>query len=61
MITNKQSGFRPGDSTTNQLIDLVNEICKSFDHRNYYETRSIFLDISTCGMKDSCSNYSKME
>ena len=24
LITKNQSGFRPGDSTTNQLIDLVN-------------------------------------
>ena len=45
LITNKQSGFRPGDSTTNQLIDLVNEIFKSFDHRNSYENLAIFLYI----------------
>jgi hypothetical protein len=26
LITKNQSGFRPGDSTTNQLLYLVNEI-----------------------------------
>ena len=37
LITKKQSGFRSGDSTTNQLTDLVNEIHASFDNRNTYE------------------------
>ena len=30
LITRNQSGFRPGDSTTNQLIDLVDEISSGF-------------------------------
>ena len=46
LITMNQSGFRSGDSTTNQLIDLVNVIHKSFDSRGSYEVRSVFLDIS---------------
>ena len=46
LITNNQSGFRSGDSTTNQLIARVNEIHKSFDNRSSYEVRSVFLDIS---------------
>ena len=46
LITKNQSGFRAGDSTTNQLIELVNEIQKSFDDRCSYEVRSVFLDIS---------------
>ena len=46
LITKKQSGFHPGYLTTNQLIDLVNEIHKSFHHKNLYEIRTIFLDIS---------------
>ena len=33
LITEKQSGFRPGDSTTNQLIYLVNEIHCSFEKK----------------------------
>ena len=31
LINKNQSGFRPGDSTTNQLIDLVNDIHRAFD------------------------------
>ena len=46
LITNNQSGFRSGASTTNQLIELVNEIHMSFDQHNSYEVRSVFLDIS---------------
>ena len=46
LITKNQSGFRSGDSTTNQLIELVNVIHKSFDKRGSYEVRSVFLDIS---------------
>ena len=33
LITKNQSGFRPGDSTTNQLIDLVDEIHQAFDSK----------------------------
>ena len=40
LITNNRSGFRPQDSTVNQLIHLINDIHKSF------ETRAVFLDIS---------------
>ena len=46
LITKNQSGFRPGDSTVNQLIDLVNEIHLSFDNRKSLEVRAVFLDIS---------------
>ena len=46
LITKNQSGFRPGDSTINQMIALVNEIHKSFDHRDSQEVRAVFLDIS---------------
>ena len=42
----KESGFRPGDSTTNQLIDLVNDIHRAFDSTKSFEVRAIFLDIS---------------
>ena len=45
--TNKnQSGFRSGDSTTNQLIDLVNDSHRAFDSTKSLEVRAIFLDIS---------------
>ena len=46
LISKNQSGFRPGDSTVNQLVDFVNEIHKSFDKYESLETRAVFLDIS---------------
>ena len=45
-ITNNQSGFRPGDSTTNQLIELVNDTRHALGNTKSLEVRSIFLDIS---------------
>ena len=46
LITKNQSGFRPGDSTTNQLLYLVDEIQQAFDSPESLEVRAIFLDIS---------------
>ena len=46
LITKNQSGFRPGDSTTNQLIDLVDEIHQAFDSKKPLEVRAVFPDIS---------------
>ena len=46
LITNNQSGFRPGDSTTNQLLYLIDEIHQAFDCTESFEVRSVFLDIS---------------
>ena len=46
LITKNQSGFRPGDSTTNQLLYLINEIHEAFEHPNSLEVRAVFLDIS---------------
>ena len=46
LITKNQSEFRPGDSTTNQLIDLVDEIRQAFDSTKSLEVRAVFLDIS---------------
>ena len=37
-----QSGFRPGHSTTFQLIDIFHHICQSFDEKSFM----IFCDIS---------------
>ena len=39
-----QSGFRPGHSTTYQLIDIFHHICQSFDAKQH--SRMIFCDIS---------------
>ena len=33
LVTKKQSGFRPGDSCSNQLLDFVDTIHKSFDEK----------------------------
>ena len=46
LITKNQSGFRPGDSTTNQLLYLVNEIHQAFEDQKFLEVRAVFLDIS---------------
>ena len=46
LITKHQSGFRPGDSTTNQLLFLVNEIHECFEDKKSIEVRAVFLDIS---------------
>ena len=42
LITTNQSG----DSTTNQLLYLVDEIHQAFDNTESYEVRAAFLDIS---------------
>ena len=44
LISKHQSGFRPGDSTINQLLAITDEIYQSFE--NNAETRAAFLDIS---------------
>ena len=64
LITKNQSGFRPGDSTIYQLIDLVNDVHMSFGDKKSLEVRAIFLDIPRhlikFGTKVSCSNENKM-
>ena len=39
-----QSGFVPGDSSVNQLVDIYNTFCKALD--NGLEVRAVFCDIS---------------
>ena len=46
LSTVNQSGFRPGNSTTNQLLFLVNEIHEAFENPKCLEIRAVFLDIS---------------
>ena len=46
LITKIQSGFHPGDSTTNQLLYLLDEINQAFDNIKFFEVRTVFLDIS---------------
>ena len=45
-ITKHQSGFRPGDSCTNQLLSLIHEIHLAFDDNRCLEVRSVYLDMS---------------
>ena len=46
LLNTNHSGFRPGDSTTNQLLYLVNEIHQAFENPKSLEVRAVFLDIS---------------
>ena len=44
ILTAKHSGFRPGDSTINQLLSITHKIYSSFEELPSKETRAIFLD-----------------
>ena len=44
LISQNQSGFKPGDSCINQLLAMTHEIYKSFDA--CLDVRAVFLDIS---------------
>ena len=43
LISPNQSGFKPGDSCTNQLISITHKIYQSFD--DGFEVRAVFLNI----------------
>ena len=44
MITHTQYGFKPGSTTVDSLVDLIEEICTCLDQGDY--AVSIFLDLS---------------
>ena len=44
LLSSNQSGFRPGDSTINQLLSITTDIYEAFE--DYEEVRAVFLDIS---------------
>ena len=44
LITENQSGFKPGDSCINQLLSITHDIYKSLD--DGFEVKGVFLDIS---------------
>ena len=46
LLTLNQSGFRPGDSTINQLLYITHKIFTAFEDYPSRETRAVFLDIS---------------
>ena len=45
-LVENQSGFRPGDSTINELLLVTHEIYSGFEEVSSMETREIFLDLS---------------
>ena len=46
MLSPKQSRFRRGDSTINQLLSITNEVLKAFDQYPLREALAVFVDIS---------------
>ena len=52
LVSQNQSGFKPGDSCTNQLLSITHQIYKSFD--DGHEVRSVFLDMSKALAQGSC-------
>ena len=46
LLAPNQSGFRPGDSTVNQLLSITHQIYSAFEELPSRETRAVFLDIS---------------
>lgn len=46
LLTPHQSGFRPGDSTINQLLLITHKIFTAFEEVHSKEIRAIFLDLS---------------
>ena len=46
LITKIQSGFRPGDSTTNQLLHLIDEIHQAFGCTESFEVGAVIVNIS---------------
>ena len=46
LLNQIQPGFRPGDSTVNQLLSIVNSIFTAFDCNPTLDVRSVYLDIS---------------
>ena len=45
LMSQHQSGIKPGDSCINQLLSITHEIYQSFDEG--FDVRSVFIDIST--------------
>ena len=46
LLSTHQSGFKPGDSCTNQLLSITHLINSSFDNHESLEVRGVFLDMS---------------
>ena len=46
LLSHHQSGFRPGDSTINQLLATTHNIYRAFEEVPSQEMRAVFLDLS---------------
>ena len=46
LITDRQSGFRKGDSTIKQLVSITHDIYLAFDYNPSKTVRAVFLDIA---------------
>ena len=46
LVSCDQSGFRPGDSTVNQMISITHTIFEAFDCNPPLDVHSVYLDIS---------------
>ena len=46
LLNPNQSGFRPGDSTVNQLLSITHTIFNAFDCNPPLDVRTVYLDIS---------------
>ena len=46
LLSPHQSGFKPGDSCTYQLLSITHIINNSLDHNESHEVRGVFLDMS---------------
>ena len=60
LITKNQSGFRPGDSTTNQLLFLIDEIHQAFDCTlSAFDVRheGLVFKLEQNGISGSLQNY----
>ena len=60
MLFDKQFGFQPNNSIEHAILQLVNDICSSFERREY--TLGIFIDLSEAfGTVDHEILISKLE
>ena len=63
LISMNQSGFTPGNSTTNQLVSIYHDVCTSLD--NQKDIQLIFLIYSRhlikCGTRAFCLNQKQSE
>ena len=66
LLIPSQSGFRPGDSTINQLISITHKMYPAFEEFPSRETRAVFLEIkyprhlTKCGMMVSSLSLKAM-